>query len=671
MSNYYISFLKFSLGLLLCLGHQIVWSQAIITEVVPEEITVLGRQSWDTGLIDAPVKVEVLNKEYFEQQQYQDLSQGISDIPGVSTANTARRSGSKSALIQGFGENSVLVMIDGTPISQNSSFGFDLSQISTSDIEKVEVIKGGASALYGSQAMGGVINIVTKRPQKKTKVDLDISSAQATSGESGFSRNLQLNSSGHFSSIGSKLSLSYRDQDSFDLDPKTIGKEGVGFEKIHGSLYLEKKWREINLFTNYILLKGKTTSQSSRPYSSSAFGPSINETDTTTQNFKLGLETKLGPGSLRGVLNYETTEDIVNLNDNPNTPFNETLKDTRFEAKRFDLIYKDIKVANHDLTLGILVKEDEVNQETTTQAVEQIIVKTQDIDQKRIRSYEGYLQDTYFYGNFELSPGVRYQYDDNFGSYAAPKVNISHYTDWQSLSFKSWLTVGTGFRTPSVKERFFTLDHTSVANYIVIGNDQLEPEESVSIQLGEEIKFSNDFTIHTNFFLNKVSNLIDTVERETGTSSRLFTYDNFDEVISRGVEVGMKSQVSSRLSAKLNYTYNETINQKTNNLLANRPLHVGLFSLNYDVAKRWNFQSLSRFFGSKYIDNENQKTSPQYSVVDLRASYQWSKKLKIYSSLNNAFNTTRVPIQDTVVPVIDDRPTLGRQIFIGLKMEVL
>jgi outer membrane receptor for ferrienterochelin and colicins len=671
VSNYYISFLKFILGLLLCLSQALVWSQTIESEISPEEITVTGNRSWDTGLIDAPVKVEVLNKEYFEEQQYQDLSQGISDIPGVSTANTARRSGSRSALIQGFGENSVLVMIDGTPVSQNSSFGFDLSQISTSDIEKVEVIKGGASALYGSQAMGGVINIVTKRPEKKTKADLDISTSQATSGDSGLGRNIQFNSTGQFKKIGSKLSFSYRDQESFDLDPLTIGQEGVAFEKMHGSLYLEKKWRNIKFFTNYMLLIGSTTSKSSRPYSSSAFGPSINETDTTTQNIKLGMETSIGKGSLRALLNYESTVDKLNLNDNPNTPFVETLKNTNFEARRFDLIYKDFKVANHDLTFGLLVKEDEVNQQTTTQAVEQIVVNTIDIDQQKIRSYEGYIQDTYFWRNYEVSPGVRYQYDDNFGSYAAPKINISHYGDWKDVSFKSWLTVGTGFRTPSVKERFFTLDHTSVANYIVIGNEQLEPEESLSFQVGEEISFNKNYSVHTNLFLNRVSNLIDTVEKDTGTSSRLFTYDNFDEVISRGVELGLKVQLTESLSARLNYTYSETINQKTNLLLANRPLHVGLFSLSYNLDQRWKLQSLGRFFGAKYVDNENQDTSPQYSVLDLRASYQWNKRLKIYSSLNNALNTTRVPLQDTVVPIVDDRPSQGRQIFVGIKMEVL
>ncbi len=645
-------------------------AQNVSTQIDQEVITIEGTRQAENGLIDAPVKVEVLNGDYFEGQQYQDLSQGVQDIPGVSVANTARNAGSASALIQGFGENSVLVMIDGVPVSQNSSFGFDLSQISTSDIEKVEVIKGGASALYGSQAMGGVINILTKRPEKKTRLELDLSSGQLTAQNEGQARNLQLMSSTSFGKWGTKLTFSQREQDAFDLDSQSIAQEGVDFKKRHGTFYIDRKISQMRAFANYIYLDGETTSLTSRPYSSSAFGAAQNITDTTTHNVKLGLEGKAGIGTLRALLNYERTDDDLTLNDNPQTAFRETFKETRFEARRLDLIYKDMELAGQKLTAGILIKEDEVNQETTTQAVEQIIVNTTDIDQKKIRSYEAYVQDTFFVNNFEFAPGVRYQYDDNFGSFAAPKVNISHYGDWKDLSFKSWVTVGTGFRAPSVKERFFTLDHTSVANYVVVGNDQLLPEESVSFQVGEEIKWGRT-SLHANFFLNQVSNLIDTVERETGTSSRLFTYDNFDEVISRGVEVGIKTQLLERVAARVNYTYSETINQETNLLLANRPLHTGLVNIDYDVNDQWRLKALSRFVGAKYVDNDNIDVSPAFTTLDLRAQYRLTPKILLYSSLNNILNEVRDPAPDSVVPIVDDRPIRGREVFFGLKMEVL
>lgn len=652
------------------LGFKGLMAQNLVTTEVRDSIVVTGEREVQSGLIDAPVKVEVLNEEYFEQQQYQDLAEGINDIAGVSTQESSRRAGSQSALIQGFGENSVLVMIDGTPVSQNSSFGVDLSQISTSDIKKVEVIKGGASALYGSQAMGGVINIVTKRPTKKTKASLQVSSLQPTGTSEGTIANFQGNAQGSVFGIGAKMSLSVRDQESLDLDKNSLIKDDVDYSKIHGSLYFEKDFGPTKVFGQYIGLFGKTISESSRPISSSSFGVSRNVTDSTSSNIRLGIEREFENGNLRALVNREITKDELALNDNPNTPYTETIKTTDFEAKRFDLLYRDLKVAGQNLTFGTLVKEDEVSQETINEAVAGTVVRTLDIDQKKIRSYEAFVQDSFFIGSFEVAPGARYQYDDNFGSYLSPKINISHYYDYKDTSFKTWATVGTGYRAPSVKERFFTLDHTSVANYIVQGNEGLEPEESLSFQLGEEVRYRQS-SLYVNFFLNRVTNLINTVEVETNTSTRIFSYENVEEVYSRGLELGLKSRFSERLSGLLNFSYTETVDSETDLLIANRPLYQAMGSLSYSFLPKWNSILQARYTGSQYSDNENLRTSPSSTNVDLKLNYDWNKNLRIFSSINNIFDNAREPSQDIVVPNADFRSARGREVFIGLKASIL
>ncbi len=652
------------------LGFKGLMAQNLVTTEVRDSIVVTGEREVQSGLIDAPVKVEVLNEEYFEQQQYQDLAEGINDIAGVSTQESSRRAGSQSALIQGFGENSVLVMIDGTPVSQNSSFGVDLSQISTSDIKKVEVIKGGASALYGSQAMGGVINIVTKRPTKKTKASLQVSSLQPTGTSEGTIANFQGNAQGSVFGIGAKMSLSVRDQESLDLDKNSLIKDDVDYSKIHGSLYFEKDFGPTKVFGQYIGLFGKTISESSRPISSSSFGVSRNVTDSTSSNIRIGVERKFENGNLRALVNREITKDELALNDNPNTSYTETIKTTDFEAKRFDLLYRDLKVAGQNLTFGTLVKEDEVSQETINEAVAGTVVRTLDIDQKKIRSYEAFVQDSFFIGSFEVAPGARYQYDDNFGSYLSPKINISHYYDYKDTSFKTWATVGTGYRAPSVKERFFTLDHTSVANYIVQGNEGLEPEESLSFQLGEEVRYRQS-SLYVNFFLNRVTNLINTVEVETNTSTRIFSYENVEEVYSRGLELGLKSRFSERLSGLLNFSYTETVDSETDLLIANRPLYQAMGSLSYSFLPKWNSILQARYTGSQYSDNENLRTSPSSTNVDLKLNYDWNKNLRIFSSINNIFDNAREPSQDIVVPNADFRSARGREVFIGLKASIL
>lgn len=647
-----------------------VRAQEIEGNLESNSVLVIGELDTSDGLIDAPVKVEVVGQDQIKKQQYQDLSETLTEIPGVSTTSTTRRAGSKSALIQGFGENSVLVMIDGTPVSQNNSFGFDLTQISTSDIEKVEVIKGGASSLYGSQAMGGVINVVTKKIGRRNKIDMEVSGGSVTNGEGGGNRNLKIGMDRKLGRVGLKASLSHRDQDSFDLDPATITKDGASSTRQHGSLKLESKYGRRTYFAKGMFLRGKVNSETSRPYSSSAFGASLNTTDTTSQNYKIGTEEKLGRGILRTELNYEINKDKLSLNDNPLTPFTETLKETRFVGRRFDLKYKNIKVGDHEFTTGLLIRENVVDQKTTSEAVPGNIVKTIDIENKSVSSYEAFVQDNFWLGNVEISPGIRYQYDKDFGSHISPKVNLSHYTDIGQAGLKSWVTVGTGYRAPSIKERFFTLDHSSVANYIVIGNKNLTAEESVSFQLGEEIQFSKS-SIYGNLFLNKVSNLIESVERAGNGSGRVFSYDNLDEVISRGVELGIKSEVYSKLNLKLNGSYTETINKNSNLLLANRPLYSGMFSAAYQFVDSLSLVSSTSYTGASYVDQNNKDISPAFLTTDLKLNYRVNKQINSFFSINNLLDVTREAGQDLVNPKIDNRPAEGRSFFVGFNMTVL
>jgi outer membrane receptor for ferrienterochelin and colicins len=655
-------------------GTKEIFCQGVSETQWSEPIEVIGVEETKSGLVDAPVKVEVMTEEYLKEQQYQDVAESLGDIPGVTTQATERRAGSKSALIQGFGENSVLVMIDGVPVSQNSSFGFDLSQMATSNVERVEVIKGGASALYGSQAMGGVINIVTKRVSSKPKIELEASGGQLAGGENGQARNLKGHLEGGLGKLRAKATFAQREQDSFDLNSDTISRDGAEFTKQQGNLRLAFPIGTMTVFVDGLFLKGDTLSLTSKPYSSNSFGPTQNKTETETLNTKLGFEGKLGSGTLRAILNYEMNKDRLSLNDNPETPFIETIKNTEFVGRRADLQYKDIKVGDHSISTGLLVRENTVDQNTINQSVVDIITETRDIEGKKISSYETFVQDNFWVGNFEVSPGARYQYDRDFGSFVSPKINLSHFTDIGDWGLKTWATVGTGYRAPSVKERFFTLDHTSVANYIVTGNENLAPEKSLSFQLGEEIKTKfkgREFSIYGNLFLNKISNLIEITEGEGDGVGTVFTYQNFQEVYSRGIELGLKSAISQKLSFRLNGSYTETVDETTNLLIANRPLLMGMASFNYDFSEKLHVISMTRFMGASFTDVENETVSPEFTTTDLKLNYRHSERISAFLNLKNILDSTRDPNADTVLPVIDSRPSRGREIFLGLNMRVL
>ncbi|MAF77527.1 MAG: hypothetical protein CME60_05140 [Halobacteriovoraceae bacterium] len=638
-------------------------------------IEVIGNKEVHSGLVDAPVKVEILSEEYFNEQQYQDLSVAVKDIPGVTTLSSDLRTQAKTPVIQGFGENSVLVMIDGVPVGQNSSFGFDLSQVATSNIERVEVIKGASSSLYGSQAMGGVINIVTKKGSDKTRLELEASASQMTQTSDGRLKNLK----GHFEkklfSYQMKMTYSLREQDQFDLDDQSIIKDGTDFRRQQFGLRIDRNFGKLSTFFDLLYFKGNIESYSSQPLSSNSFGKIQNITETDNLNLKLGTQGKLGKGEFRGIINIEDNDDLLILSDRPDTPFIETKKLTDFKGKRVDIQYRDYELGQHSITTGLLYRESLVDQRTFSQSTPDLIVETSDVENKKVSSYEAFVQDNFWIDSFEISPGARYQYDKDFGSHVAPKINISHFSDYKNFGFKTWASVGTGYRAPSVKERFFTLDHTSLANYIVEGNPDLKPEESLSFQLGQEIKWESSskqsqMNLYGNLFFNKISNLIEINQGQSDGSQTIFTYENFDKVTSKGIEIGLKGSYQ-KLNFRLNGSYTETVDRTTDLIIVNRPLYLGMFSLGYKLTDKLSLLSLTRYNGKSYADKENEQISKSFLTTDIKVNYDITQNLTSFLSINNIFNETKDPAQDTVTPQFDGRPNRGTEIFLGFRLRAI
>lgn len=637
-----------------------------------ETITVTGQKA-STGLIDAPVKVEIIDQKTIQQLQHQLAAEAIQEIPGVSTSSISRRASGQSALIQGFGENSVLVMIDGTPVSQSSSFGFDLNQISTSDIQRIEVIKGGASALYGSQAMGGVINIVTQRPSGKPKLEIELSTQnsqvnQNRSSQSPYAQNAKILLSGKMADrIGYKLNGSLVKREEIELDSNSITTDSPNEQHLNGSLELSTEVGKTLILIKHLTLNSLNTNNSSRPYSSNGFGPSITQTKTLTHNSKLTFEREMNNGELKFIYNREATDDRLILNDNPSTIFPETFKQTDHLSHRYDLSMQNISWGEHQLSLGLLYKDEQVDQTTSTQAIADNLVVQKDIDNKQLNNIEGFIQDNFDIGKFEISPGLRVQKHRQFDLSYTPKINVSYFDSFGNWDLKSWMTIGTGYRTPTVKERFFTLDHSSVANYLVIGNDNLAAEESISFQIGQEFKFNRKFSLYLNYFNNYVTNLIETTEVEPQNGTRIFTYRNLESVISRGIELGMKWNFLSKWNLQTNYTYTEITNRETNLFLANRPLYAARANLFFQVNKQWQLISQNIFRGSSYANEPNTEIQEAFLLNHLKTNYQYSKNLNLFASLNNIFDMKRDPTQDLILPEIDQRPAVGRSFFFGLK----
>ena len=122
---------------------------------------------------EAPVRTEVVGRQEIRDTAASTLKEALANVPGLQLHEIHGKSGYHLSM-QGLGSDQVLVLIDGLPISASTGSSVDLSQYLVSDVERIEVVKGAASAQYGSSAMGGVVNVITRRPQQGFSGDVEL-----------------------------------------------------------------------------------------------------------------------------------------------------------------------------------------------------------------------------------------------------------------------------------------------------------------------------------------------------------------------------------------------------------------------------------------------------------------------------------------------------------------
>lgn len=640
-----------------------------------EKIVITGSRN-ERVLSNAPVKTELVEKEVIERNHLTDLSQVLDNILGITLQGLTGRMG-RSAVVQGLGDDHVLVMIDGIPQLQTSASGYDLTQLSVNDISSVEVIKGGASSLYGSQAIGGVINIITKKPVNKTQYFLDVKNTvtptEQTERTESLANMMNATLSGNAADLFNyKLSYGYRNQDPIDLDTTTIAEDLGRTRRQNASAYLSRKvFDKSELFLDYRFIDESLESKLSQA-SNAGYLPFAMNSFTQTQSATLGLKSRLSDVSnLKLHAHYSKADDLIVYDDLSTTDFIESQKAAALNTVMFESQLDASLIADQISTLGFLYRYqflDQVNYDGSSSGSSQ----NTEVDRKSIYSLETYAQHSITKNNFEITPGVRGQYDSSFGGNISPSINSIYSPQiWKNRKTNFRTSIGTGYKVPTLKERFFMMDHRSIANYIIIGSENLNPERSVSFQAGFELIKSEEYSFHINGFVNNVRDMIGIVTSEDSSGVMIFDYKNIGEVISRGVEVSTMINLVKNLNLEQDVTFSRTEDMKTNNIVPLRPQTTYKARLRYKANKDVDLIGLFRYQSDEYVDQDNIEISPAYSVLDLNVNYQYSKQLSLYAGVNNVFDQTRRPAADGALLTMDMRPAIGRQYFMGLNFREL
>lgn len=646
-----------------------------------ETIVVTGTKTKKSS-IEAPVKTEVFSKEQIKELHLNSVDEVIPFIPGVTLQENRGREG-KSAIIQGMGGSKVMVLIDGVPVIQTTNTGVDLTKLATENIEQIEVIKGAASSLYGSQAMGGVINIITNQQREGLNYTLDMQSGvgianhDAQTGQTDIPENIAFSLSEKKKLFNYQVDFSRRARETIELDESSIIDDGTQFEKYqaNGSLgYRYRKKDNITLRYRYELDKNTSFDSASRG-TTGIYDPRETRSDVLNQSWFLLGENNFGEDKLSYNLTYQRVEDEHDQRDDPLTPHTELVRSSLSEFVRGEIQYDMVAFENHVITSGIALSTLSLDQNKREYESLEVFNETKEIEKKYLRSYEAYIQDNIIWEDLELVLGTRGQYDSDFGTQVSPKVSTIYSPNLiEGARTQLRASVGTGYRVPNLKEKFYLLDHSSLG-YQLIGNENLEPERSVSFQVGPEILTKKYGNLSVNFFYNQIENLITFKAAESTGPIQQYTYFNTDESESRGLEVDYSYNFFNNSFFNQNFTYAESVNTQTNLFIPGRPLYNLQSTLGLGITSKLTWLNTYTYDGNEYVDEENTEVARGFNTFNTKLNYRAFKNATFEFGINNIFNERRdaladeIITEDNTIRVQDKRPLVGRYFYIGFRIK--
>jgi outer membrane receptor for ferrienterochelin and colicins len=651
-------------------------------------------------LADTPVRTLVMDSDSIQKLHSRDIRDALRMLPGVQLREIHGKTG-EEVMLQGFDGNRVLILVDGLPVSATTASTVDTSQLSALDIEQIEVIPGAGSALYGSAAMGGVINIVTKKTPNNAGGRISFQAGTFGSDRELSSELLpqrHLLAAGHVNAGAVKLSASVdrRESSEFDLDFNSYATNGYDGTKTQWKLGVESA-------DDNSLIKG--VQRHAWQFDTELYQEDLVNRRITTAGYAGKKEEDLDRHrfSFTGQLGINTTswsyallhegqeDDTAQLNDDASILVGNLWRETDYAQQKAMLqanqpLYKQGQY-NVELTSGLELFHEEIQQnkreiklsndgaESATELPSGVFqIDNGELSDASRYSTEIFTQLLASKTNsngiaFELSPGARLQVDSDFGSYLAPA--LASRQRWP-LTLDGWeiqtrQSISAGYRVPNLKDRYYLFDH-SVNGYKVEGNPDLTPEASRSTQLSIAFTNNNDWHIEASLFHNRISDLIEaahTGEYEDNGRVAIYRYTNISNALTRGYELALQNELFTGLRQRLSYSYLDARNLDTNKPLEKRAgQHIKGF-WTWQVTDPWDI-TLTGEYQADYVTNVDETgndhiESPDFARWDLKSGYQITLDVLVFGGINNLTDTVRDPSDSN-----DGRPSEGRFPYVGM-----
>ena len=606
------------------------------THIKTDEVVVTASRT-KQEVRESPSSVEVITREDIDKMGAESVAQALQLAIGIDTQENTMV-GNRSSL-RGMNTNQTLILIDGRRVrtentSETMNF-YELKRVNMDDVERIEIVRGAASSLYGSEALGGVINIIKKRPGKmQTAVTLDWTSRQSDEGIRFDSGKL-----GKWALSGSFKHMDVRERGT-DALSNMYGKKN--FFNLDGRMEMTKdKWLDIffDYLTEDLYMKDSLTQG----------------TDYDHKRFSTGV--KYSGRDKRGDYEMQAYYTYFDKHQRTRQRANHSLSsfdDMKFNSLIFDG-RRSIQVANdHLLTFGGEYRKEDYQSTrikgSTTRKLEGV---TNQLGDSSMDYAAFYLQDEWLASpRWLIIPSLRWDYNSEFGNELTGKLGTT-YKITKDVRFKA--NIGTAYRAPTASELYFSWHHTPNAKMDVQinGNPNLKPEKALNFDLGFEMEKGKTFGKLT-YFHNKVDDLIaiDTVIRPIPNSGfpprRLATgtYKNIDSATMQGIEAEMRQELGGGFSVRGLYTYLDA-RGTDHDRLENRPYHKASLQLSYEDQKHgwnatlWNDWTAGYRYKEQIGSGRMARTisrDASLSILNFVVSKKINDHFSAYVGIDNIFN---------------------------------
>lgn len=652
-----------------------------------ERITVISGSRQEELRESLNTKVDVIGRNRIRDTGYESVAEVLQELPGVLTrrGTSSGNSGSGGEQIQGIDSRQVLVLFDGQPVigARGVKSGvLNLDRQAVGNLESIEVVKGASSALYGSDAIGGVINQISRDP--KAPIELNLTSSGGSQGRADYRGDMGFG--------GEKFSAFFsgerHKQNPFDLTPTTFDTTGAGYGRTDA--YAKLKYKITPNFS--VSGWGRSYWNQSRGRSRGELGNQESITDEDSQNYNLQADWTINNRVTAQARGYLSRFDEIGRS----TLAAPTAQYPDGKLPDGNLFERYGKV---DGSVNAILGEHQLLQagaEWTTDRYRGIN-RLADDSGHQVNTTALFAQDKLSFGNrVTVTIGGRFDHNSIFGNALSPKagVNIRVHD-----LFRVRASYGRGFRAPDLGQLYFRfLNPTN--SYQVIGNPNLKPEYANSYQVGGEFNSRNRRArLGVNVFYNDVEDLIDSVSLGFIATSQqlqavaqqegidltafrpalgrlLFLYKNIAEARTYGVEVDGDVQLGKGFNFGGAYTNLTARNIKAQQPLTGRHKHQGNIRLAWEstqrIGLRWNLRGT---FYSTWINSIGTPPAldvipPGFSQWDFYAAKRISRGLEFFGAVDNLANS-RDPnvgkLSATGTPLAIYRTELGRTFRVGMR----